>query len=281
MNGAFRPLQTNFTKAIPFVPLLVTSVHYKHHTLNVLFDNGSHTNVIGKHLLERLSLTSETLPRGWSLSMANQSVQHVSQAVRQLHLTFDAFDADKNQVPLHFLVDFLVMEANFDLLLGISFSTHHQLAIHYCQTTLIYTSNTNHRVTIPLHSSCLDAPCTHTACPYATPLPFPTPSPQFPPFIPPTPYKHFAPSPPPLQLATITDSSSSTSDPPLACMNLFFNAPIDPLLTLLMHDDIPLLTDVSCDRAIRSPDYSLFMCLVRSTSNITTKTLIPYSRLSH
>ena len=66
------------------------------------FDNGSHTNVIGKHLLERLSLTSETLPRGWSLSMANQSVQHVSQAVRQLHLTFDAFDADKNQVPLAF-----------------------------------------------------------------------------------------------------------------------------------------------------------------------------------
>ena len=138
----------------------------------------------------------------------------VTQIIRNFRIEMSALDSDNNDVTLYFSLDFLVMDASFNLLVGIPFTDFHQFIPHYCNNTYVYTSRDGHRVTIPLHNSILTASCSHKFCPFFTPLPFPSPLPNYPPFVPPSPHQHTAPSAPPIHLASVnlqpdTDATSS------------------------------------------------------------------------
>ena len=225
-------------------------------------------NVISQQLVDHLKLTTSPLPHQLQLRMANHQIQQITHAVRNVPIQMQGLDPSENSIILHFLLDFVVMEASFELLVGIPFTEFHQFIPHYCNNTYVYTSKDGHRLTIPLNNSRLSATCTHDYCPFKTPLPYPTTKPDYPPFIPPPVRSHHAPSAPPLHIASLQVDTNQ----PLP-LNYYFSTDLPPNQTDPIPDfitattnPIPLLPSHEFLRLVDKPTTTLFICLVRPTS---------------
>ena len=257
-------------RTTPTRPLKITTIaHYKH-PLTLMFDEGAQINVINTECVKRLQLTPSELSAHYRLFMANDSVQLVTQVVRNFLIAFHAVTPDKQDIALYFRLDFLVMDTSYDLVLGIPFTDFHQFIPHYCQNTYIYTSNKGHRVTIPLHHSSLTAKCTNKFCPFATPLPYPNDKPDFPPFTIPLPYEHTAPSPPPIRPANMTLDVAQHPETPLDhCFSFSFHDPSpDPIVAFLMSEKSPksFISLTTFLRLAQSPHNQTFVCIVKPAS---------------
>ena len=227
-------------------------------------------NIISRETVEQLELTPDTLPYGYRLYMANHRVELVTQLVRNFRIEITSLDSNQNKIPLYFSLDFLVMDASFNLLVGIPFTDFHQFIPHYCNNTYVYTSRDGHRVNIPLHNSTLSAACSHKFCPFFTPLPFPSPLPDYPPFVPPLPRHHTAPSAPPIHLAS---AYVTTNDNPTAPFDHYFTCPFDdhstdPLLMFLTseHDSESLISSDTFLRLAKNPNNDTFLCFVKTAA---------------
>ena len=229
-------------------------------------------NIISKQCVEQLQLEPAPLPHTISLQMANHQVQRVTHVVRDFLIDMPALDPDKIDRSLFFLLDFIVMDASFDLLLGVPFTDFHQFIPHYCTNTYIYTSRDGHRLTIPLHNSRPSAQCTHRFCPFYTPLPLPSPLPNYPPFIPPPPRFHTAPSPPPIHLASIK-LDINPALPLNHCFTFTFDDPtIDPLILFLSSElsSESFISRHTFRRLAKNPSNQTYICLVRPTQPISS-----------
>ena len=244
-----------------------------------MFDEGAQMNIISRDTVDQLQLSPDHLPYGYRLYMANHRVELVTQIIRNFRIEMSALDSDNNEVTLYFSLDFLVMDASFNLLVGIPFTDFHQFIPHYCNNTYVYTSRDGHRVTIPLHNSLLTASCSHKFCPFFTPLPFPSPLPNYPPFVPPIPYQHTAPSAPPIHLASVNLSPDTDSTPSLDhCFISTFDEPtVDPILLFLTSEHSPesFISSKTFLRLAKSPQNEIFVCLVKTATPSTSSDLSP------
>ena len=244
-----------------------------------MFDEGAQMNIISRDTVDQLQLSPDHLPYGYRLYMANHRVELVTQIIRNFRIEMSAFDSENNAVTLYFSLDFLVMDASFNLLVGIPFTDFHQLIPHYCNNTYVYTSRDGHRVTIPLHNSMLDASCSHKFCPFFTPLPFPSPLPNYPPFVPPLPHQHNAPSAPPIHLASVNVIPDTDSTPSMdhCFLSTFDDPTVDPILLFLMSEHSPesFISSKTFLRLAKSPQNEVFICLVKTATPSTSSESSP------
>ena len=97
----------------------------------------------------------------------NADSVEITHCVKDLPITFPAVLLDNTFIRLHFNITALVMSSHYPLIIGVPFLRYWNISSHHCNGSLIFTANSGHHATIPLHHTRYTEPCRTPHCPMA------------------------------------------------------------------------------------------------------------------
>ena len=164
--------------------LLTSITRIDNNPISVLFDEGSQVNVIAPLTVQQCNLQTKPLTQSRHIVFPNGHHVEIKAYVPSLPITFPAIRLNNEFIRLHFTTNALVMDTHYPLLLGIPFLRFWNISSHHCNGSLVFTADSGHHATIPLHTTRFVEPCRTPFCPIATLRDPSTPVPNKPPFVP-------------------------------------------------------------------------------------------------
>ena len=176
----------------------------------------------------------------------------IRECVKDLPITFPAALLNNTYIRLHFTITALVMHSHYPLPthIGVPFLRYWNISSHHCHGSLIFTANSGHHATIPLHCSRFTEPCRTPHCPMAKLCDPETPIPDEPPFR------------PPKDIDKTHDTTQETNVIQQSRLNIIQTTEESP---------ISIITPLEFMRQTKTTEAQTFICMFRQTNETNTQ----------
>ena len=233
--------------------LHTSTARYKDCPIPALFDEGSQVNVISPVAIEKYKLKTTPLLTPRRIMFPNAHSIEITECVKDLPITFPAVLQDNTYIRLHFTITALVMHSHYPLIIGVPFLRYWNISSHHCHGSLIFTANSGHHATIPLHCSRFTEPCRTPHCPMAKLRDPETPIPDKPPFRPPK------------------DIDTNNTHDYMQETNAIQQAHLNVIQTQ-EESPISIISAIDFMRQVKTPETQTFVCMFRKVNENETKT---------